>query len=137
MENLFTNGFHLIAEVVQDSVKAVIDSVTTSAQETVSASTTDVAYASAESLTDVLLTANNIWMMLATALVFIMHLGFAGVEAGFGQSKNTVNILFKNTLTPVIGIITYAIAGFHLMYPGVRNRGRKRNARFCRVLDIY
>ena len=27
-----------------------------------------------------LLTANNIWMMLATALVFIMHLGFAGVE---------------------------------------------------------
>ena len=40
-----------------------------------------------------LLTANNIWMMLATALVFIMHLGFAGVEAGFGQAKNTVNIL--------------------------------------------
>lgn len=118
MENLFTNGFYLIAEFVQDSVKAVIDSVTTSAQETVSASTTDVTYASAESLTDVLLTANNIWMMLATALVFIMHLGFAGVEAGFGQSKNTVNILFKNTLTPVIGIITYAIAGFHLMYPG-------------------
>ena len=29
-------------------------------------------------------TANNVWMMIATALVFIMHLGFAGVEAGFG-----------------------------------------------------
>ncbi|MEO9477582.1 MAG: ammonium transporter [Cyclobacteriaceae bacterium] len=65
-----------------------------------------------------LLTANNIWMMLATALVFIMHLGFAGVEAGFGQAKNTVNILFKNTLTPIIGIITYFICGFNLMYPG-------------------
>lgn len=65
-----------------------------------------------------LLTANNIWMMLATALVFIMHLGFAGVEAGFGQSKNTVNILFKNTLTPIIGIVTYFICGFNLMYPG-------------------
>ena len=65
-----------------------------------------------------LFTANNVWMMLATALVFIMHLGFAGVEAGFGQSKNTVNILFKNTITPIIGIVTYCLCGFNLMYPG-------------------
>ncbi|WP_422361316.1 ammonium transporter [Reichenbachiella sp.] len=65
-----------------------------------------------------LFTANNIWMMLATALVFIMHLGFAGVEAGFGQSKNTVNILFKNTITPILGLVTYMICGFNLMYPG-------------------
>ena len=65
-----------------------------------------------------LLTANNVWMMIATALVFIMHLGFAGVEAGFTQSKNTVNILFKNTLTPAIGLLAYAFIGFNLMYPG-------------------
>ena len=65
--------------------------------------------------------ADNIWMMLATALVFIMHLGFAGVEAGFTQSKNTVNILFKNTMTPAIGLITYALFGFALMYPGEFN----------------
>jgi len=73
------------------------------------------------SVTDVLLTANNIWMMLAASLVFIMHLGFASVEAGFTQSKNTVNILFKNTLTPVLGIVTYALVGFALMYPGEFN----------------
>jgi Amt family ammonium transporter len=65
-----------------------------------------------------LLTVNNVWMMVATFLVFIMHLGFAGVEAGFGQAKNTVNILFKNTLTPLIGILTYYVVGFNLMYPG-------------------
>lgn len=65
-----------------------------------------------------ILTTNNVWMMLSTALVFIMHLGFAGVEAGFGQAKNTVNILFKNTVTPIIGIISYAAIGFYLMYPG-------------------
>src|SRR5690606_26291909 len=59
--------------------------------------------------------------MLAAALVFIMHLGFASVEAGFTQSKNTVNILFKNTLTPVIGVVTYALVGFGLMYPGEFN----------------
>ncbi|WP_186753961.1 ammonium transporter [Echinicola salinicaeni] len=69
-------------------------------------------------ITQNLLTTNNVWMMLSTALVFIMHLGFAGVEAGFGQAKNTVNILFKNTVTPIIGIVSYAVCGFFLMYPG-------------------
>ncbi len=68
-----------------------------------------------------LYTTNNVWMMIATALVFIMHLGFAGVEAGFGQSKNTVNILFKNTITPIIGLLTYFLVGFNLMYPGEFN----------------
>ena len=69
-------------------------------------------------LSEQLLTSNNVWMMVATFLVFIMHLGFAGVEAGFTQSKNTVNILFKNTLTPAIGLLSYAFIGFNLMYPG-------------------
>ena len=75
----------------------------------------------ADAAATALFTANNIWMMLATALVFIMHLGFAGVEAGFGQSKNTVNILFKNTITPIIGLTTYCFIGFNLMYPGEFN----------------
>ncbi len=72
----------------------------------------------AESPGYTLFTANNIWMMLATALVFIMHLGFATVETGLTRSKNTVNILFKNTLIPCIGLLTYAFVGFNLMYPG-------------------
>jgi Amt family ammonium transporter len=63
-------------------------------------------------------TVNNLWIMLAAALVFVMHLGFACVEAGFVQKKNVVNILFKNTLIPCIGLLTYAIIGFNLMYPG-------------------
>lgn len=65
-----------------------------------------------------LFTVNNVWMMLAAALVFIMHLGFASLESGLTRSKNTVNILFKNTLIPCIGILTYALIGFNLMYPG-------------------
>jgi Amt family ammonium transporter len=69
-------------------------------------------------------TANNIWMMLATGLVFIMHLGFATVESGLTQSKNTVNILFKNTLIPCIGLLTYALMGFNLMYPGADFAGK-------------
>ncbi len=62
--------------------------------------------------------ANNTWMLVATFLVFIMHLGFASLEAGMTQSKNTVNILFKNTAIIAIGLLTYAAVGFNLMYPG-------------------
>ncbi|MFZ9979182.1 MAG: ammonium transporter [Opitutales bacterium] len=63
-------------------------------------------------------------MMLAAGLVFIMHLGFATLETGLTRSKNTVNILFKNTLIPCIGILTYAIVGFNLMYPGADFAGK-------------
>ena len=65
-----------------------------------------------------LFTINNLWMMVATILVFIMHLGFASLEAGLTRSKNTINILFKNTIIPGLGILTYATLGFNLMYPG-------------------
>ena len=61
---------------------------------------------------------NNVWMMLAAALVFVMHLGFAALESGMTQSKNTVNILFKNVFIICAGILTYAACGFSLMYPG-------------------
>jgi len=62
--------------------------------------------------------ANNVWMMLSAALVFIMHLGFAMVETGLTRSKNTVNILFKNVFIVCAGILTYYVVGFNLMYPG-------------------
>jgi len=63
-------------------------------------------------------TVNNTWMLVATFLVFIMHLGFATLEAGLTRSKNTTNILFKNTAIVAIGLLTYALIGFGLMYPG-------------------
>lgn len=63
-------------------------------------------------------TVNNTWMLVATFLVFIMHLGFATLEVGLTRAKNTVNILFKNTAIVAIGLLTYAAVGFKLMYPG-------------------
>jgi len=66
-------------------------------------------------------TANNVWMMLCTGLVFIMHLGFATLETGLARAKNTVNILFKNTFIVCIGLLTYYVVGFGLMYPGQFN----------------
>ncbi len=66
-------------------------------------------------------TANNLWIMIAAGLVFIMHLGFANLESGLTRAKNTVNILFKNTFVVCMSIITYALVGFNLMYPGEFN----------------
>lgn len=65
-----------------------------------------------------LFTANNVWMMICTALVFFMHLGFSFLEIGLTRQKNTVNILFKNFFVITIGLLLYALGGFNLMYPG-------------------
>ena len=62
-------------------------------------------------------TVSMLWTVIAAALVFIMHLGFATLEAGLTQSKNTVNILFKNVWIISIGLITYAVLGFNTHYP--------------------
>ena len=65
-----------------------------------------------------LFTANNLWMMVCTGLVFFMHLGFSFLEIGLTRQKNTVNILFKNFFVITIGLLLYMIGGFNLMYPG-------------------
>jgi len=65
-----------------------------------------------------LLTINNVWMMICTALVFFMHTGFAFLEIGLTRQKNTINILFKNIFIITIGLLLYYIVGFNLMYPG-------------------
>jgi Amt family ammonium transporter len=56
--------------------------------------------------------------VIAAALVFLMHLGFATLESGLCQKKNTVNILFKNVFIISIGVLTYAFFGFNTHYPG-------------------
>ncbi|UMB53669.1 ammonium transporter [Lutibacter sp. A64] len=67
---------------------------------------------------ETLFTVNNVWMMICTALVFLMHLGFSLLEIGLTRQKNTINILFKNVFIICIGLILYALVGFNLMYPG-------------------
>ena len=106
------------------------------AQEAVPAATEAVAAAAeaAPAFTDLatfsespgyaIFTVNNTWMMVAAALVFFMNLGFACVETGLTRSKNTANILFKNTIVPCIGLLTYALMGFNLMYPGADYAGK-------------
>jgi Amt family ammonium transporter len=101
-------------ETLSDST-VVVSAVTEAAlADSVAALTTKISEAKGEAL----LYTNNVWMLISAALVFIMSLGFACVESGFTQAKNTVNILFKNTVDTCIGLVMYAIVGFGLMYPG-------------------
>ena len=67
---------------------------------------------------EAIFTVNNVWMMICTALVFLMHLGFSLLEIGLTRQKNTINILFKNVFIISIGLVLYVFVGFNLMYPG-------------------
>ncbi|MGF1482779.1 MAG: ammonium transporter [Opitutales bacterium] len=66
-------------------------------------------------------TISTLWTVIAAALVFLMHLGFATLETGFTQQKNAVNILFKNVFIICMGLLAYAAYGFNAMYPGEFN----------------
>ncbi len=72
----------------------------------------------APTTTEVKFLIDNLWILISAALVFIMHLGFASVEAGMCQRKNTVNIMFKNVWIVCIGAVGYMLWGFNAMYPG-------------------
>jgi len=45
-----------------------------------------------------LFTVNNVWMMICTALVFLMHLGFSLLEIGLTRQKNTLIFYLKTYL---------------------------------------
>ena len=59
---------------------------------------------------------DTVWLLFATALVFLMQAGFAMVEAGFTRAKNAGNIIMKNLMDFAIGSVVYWIIGFSLMF---------------------
>ena len=59
---------------------------------------------------------DTMWVLLGAILVFWMQPGFALVEAGLTQSKNTANILMKNFVDFMFGSVLYWILGFSIMY---------------------
>lgn len=107
---LFAQDTTAVASTVESTALAGVT-------ESIGAVAKEVATAQ-ETASNALFTANNVWMLVSTVLVFIMHLGFSMIEVGMTRAKNTVNILFKNVSIVAIGTLTYAICGFNLMYPG-------------------
>uniref|UniRef100_A0A183CPC2 Ammonium transporter n=1 Tax=Globodera pallida TaxID=36090 RepID=A0A183CPC2_GLOPA len=64
------------------------------------------------------MTANNdAFFNCAMALIiFLMQCGFAFLEAGAVRSKNCTNIIIKNVLDSLLGVIAYATVGWALAY---------------------
>lgn len=59
---------------------------------------------------------NELWHIVAGAMVFFMQAGFSMLEAGCVSYKNTVNILFKNLMDACISAITFWLLGFGFAY---------------------
>ena len=57
-----------------------------------------------------------LWILIAAFLVFSMHAGFTLVEAGFTRAKNTVNIIMKNFMTVVLGLLIFFFVGYGVMF---------------------
>jgi Amt family ammonium transporter len=57
-----------------------------------------------------------IWIIIGSALVFMMQAGFAMVESGLTRSKNSINVAIKNLTDYGISTVVYWIAGFGLMF---------------------
>jgi Amt family ammonium transporter len=54
---------------------------------------------------------NTVWILLVTFLIFVMHAGFAMLEAGQVRSKNVANQLTKNLLTWSVGVTVFFLVG--------------------------
>jgi Amt family ammonium transporter len=59
---------------------------------------------------------DNFFLFITAVLVLFMQAGFAMLEAGLNNAKNTVNILFKNLMDLSIGGLLYYIVGYSIMY---------------------
>lgn len=80
---------------------------------TASAATVDE---NAQSIADLETALTFVWLLVAGAIVFLMHAGFSLVEVGLTRSKNTANILMKNFMTICLGILVYWAVGWGIMY---------------------
>ncbi|KXS56760.1 MAG: ammonium transporter [Candidatus Adiutrix intracellularis] len=60
--------------------------------------------------------ANLVWTLIGGILVMFMQPGFTMVEVGLVQAKNAVNVLMKNYVDFVVGILVYFVIGFGIMF---------------------
>lgn len=61
---------------------------------------------------------DNVFILMATALVVFMHAGFVLVEAGLTRAKNAGNIVMKNVMTTAVGVTVFFLVGFPIAFNG-------------------
>ncbi|HEX9870897.1 MAG TPA: ammonium transporter [Candidatus Tectomicrobia bacterium] len=70
----------------------------------------------AQTVAELRVALDTVWVMLTAFLVFFMNLGFALVESGLARSKNTVNILAKNFIVFAVSSLSFYVIGWGLMF---------------------
>ena len=66
--------------------------------------------------------ADILWIVVASALVFLMRVGFAMLESGMTRSKNSINVSTKVLVDLGVSLLAYWVVGFGLMF-GVSRSG--------------
>lgn len=59
---------------------------------------------------------DNIVLFISAVLVLFMQAGFASLEAGMSPANNTVNVLFKNFADMCLGVLSFYLVGYSIMY---------------------
>ena len=59
---------------------------------------------------------DNIWILIAAVLVIFMQAGFALVEAGLTRAKSVANIMMKNLMDFVVGVLVFGAVGFAIAF---------------------
>ena len=62
------------------------------------------------------LATNTVWLLICTALVFMMQAGFCCLESGLSRSKNSINVAVKNVVDFCIAGALFWLFGYALMF---------------------
>ncbi len=55
-----------------------------------------------------------LWLMICVIALMFMQLGFCQLEMGYARSKNTINVVIKNTLDLAITLLAYVFIGYSI-----------------------
>jgi len=69
-------------------------------------------------LDDTQMILDNTFIFIAGVLVLFMQAGFALLAAGLTSAKNVGNMMMKNMMDMSIGIVVFALVGYHIAYSG-------------------
>lgn len=58
----------------------------------------------------------TLWLLIASALVFVMNAGFAMLETGFCRTRNAINVLAKNLVVFCVATFAFWLFGFRFMF---------------------
>lgn len=72
--------------------------------------------ATAQTIGELVINMDAVWITVAAALVFFMQAGFALLESGMSRAKNAINVVMKNYTDACVGSIIFWLVGYGIMF---------------------